>query len=48
MREKPREMNLSHAAAFALVGWYLIIPPYYWPLDELAKPLGKRVAKQDP
>jgi hypothetical protein len=24
---KPREMKLRHAAALALVGWYLMLPP---------------------
>jgi hypothetical protein len=40
-------MNLHYAAALALVGWYLIIPPRFWPPDQMSKPLGERIAKPD-
>ena len=27
-------MKIGHAAALALMGWYLIVPPYVWPYNE--------------
>ncbi len=38
MRRRPgkeaheEEMNIRHAAAFALLGWYLLIPPVFSPM----------------
>ena len=34
------EMNLRHAAALALVGWYLMVPPNQ--IEELSLPFGLR------
>jgi hypothetical protein len=40
-------MNLRHAGALALISWYLILPPWVWTPDQMAKPLGERIASPD-
>ena len=41
-------MKPRHAAAFALVGWYLITPPWMYRSEDLSRPVAQRHYEPNP